>query len=78
MAFNKKRADDRKDLLPLKPTHIPQTRMRRYAWYPNAWFFLQEWINEADDEEYVDHSKDQGEICSVLLADLYVTHETVL
>lgn len=40
--------------------------------------FLQEWINEADDEEYVDHSK-EGEICSVLLADdLYVTHETVL
>lgn len=55
--------------------------MRRYgicACHPNAWFFLQEWINEADDEEYVDHSK-EGEICSVLLADdLYVTHETVL
>ena len=38
--------------------------MCRYACHPNAWFFLQEWINEADDEEYVDHSK-EGEICSV-------------
>ena len=36
MAFNKKRADDRKDLCPWSQ-HIPQTRMRRYACHPNAW-----------------------------------------
>ena len=45
-----------------------------HEFHPNAWTLtslLQEWINEADDEEYVDHSKDEGEICSVLFVDLY-------
>ena len=66
MAFNKKRADDRKDSL----IFFAATQCEQSLSDPFCSVTFQEWINEADDEEFVDHSKD----CKFRWPDLTSSH----